>query len=143
MQRGSVKLRRCAALHVSHFRAFVCNDEGALELPEVFGVDAKVSLERMLHLHARRDVNERTAAEHSRIKRAKFVVGDRDDLAEPFPENFRIILQSFGRSDENNALFADGFLDVRIDGFAVELRFHAGEKFSLLLRNAKTLKCTL
>src|SRR6266699_1572695 len=143
MQRGSVKLRRRAALHVSHFRAFIGDDKRTLELPEILGVDAKVSLERMLHLHARRDVNERTAAEHSRIKRAKFVVGDRDDLAEPFPENFRIILQSLCRSDENDALFADRFLNVRIDGFAVELGLDAGEKFSLLLRNAKTLKCTL
>src|SRR5438093_9707493 len=92
MERRGVKLRRRAALHVSHFRTFIGDDEGALELPEVFGVDAEVSLKRMFHFHPGRDVNERTAAEHSRIQRAKFVVGDRDDLAEPFPENFRIML---------------------------------------------------
>src|SRR5206468_315333 len=87
-----------------------------------------VSREPVLHFHAGRDVNERAAAEHGRIQRAKLVVGDRNDFAEPLPENFRIILQSLCRSDENDALFANGFLDIRIDSFAVELRFHTGEE---------------
>src|SRR5437773_2250372 len=94
------------------FRAFMGNDKGALELAEILGVDPEVSLKRMLHFHARRDINERATTKHSRVQRAKFVVGYRDDFAEPFPENFRIMFQSFGRANENNALFADGFLDV-------------------------------
>src|SRR5881396_761618 len=32
--------------HVSHLRAFIGNDEGALELPEIFGVNAEVRLQR-------------------------------------------------------------------------------------------------
>ena len=91
MQCGSVKFRRRAALHVSHFRAFIGDDECALELAEIFGIDAEVRLQRMLHFHAGWHVNERAAAEHGGVQRAKFVVGDRDDFAEPFPENFRIM----------------------------------------------------
>ena len=68
---------------------------------------------------------------------------DRDDFAEPFPENFRMMLQSFGRANENDTLFADRFLDIRIDGFAVELGFDSGKKFAFLLGNAKTLEGTL
>ena len=112
MQRRRVKLRRRAALHVSHFRAFIGNDEGALKLTEVFGVDAEVRLQRVFHFHPGRDINERATAEHSGIQRAKFVVSDRDNFTEPFPENFRIVFQSFGRANENDALFADRFLDV-------------------------------
>ena len=143
VQGGGVELRRGAAFHVGHFRAFIGDDEGALELAEVFGVDAEVSLQRMFHFHAGRDVDERAAAEHGGVQRAEFVVAGRDDFAEPFPENFRMILQAFGRSDEDDALFADGLLDVGIDGFAVELRFDAGEKFSFLLRNTEPLEGAL
>ena len=58
VQGGGVELRRGAAFHVSQLRTFIANDEGALELTEVLGVDAEVSLERMFHLHSGRDVNE-------------------------------------------------------------------------------------
>ena len=57
-KRGGVELRRGAAFHVGQLRAFVADDERALELAEVLGVDPEVSLERMFHLHSRRDVNE-------------------------------------------------------------------------------------
>src|SRR5207302_11167654 len=97
---------------VSNFAAFIRNDERALELAEAFGIDPEISLERMFHLHAGRDVNERTAAEDGRVKRAEFIVGDRNDFAEPFPENVRMIFQALGRTDENDTLLADCFLDV-------------------------------
>ena len=97
----------------------------------------------MLHFHAGRDVNERAAAEDRGVQRAEFVVAGRDDFAEPFPENLRMILQPFGRADKDHALFADRFLDVGIDRLAVELRFDAGEKFSFLLRNAEPLEGAL
>jgi len=66
----------------------------------------------MLHLHSRRNVNERAAAEHGGIQRTEFVVTDRDDFTEPFSENLRVILQSLCRSDKDDALFADRLLDV-------------------------------
>src|SRR5207253_2121543 len=97
----------------------------------------------MLHLYSRRNVNERTAAEHGRVQRAKFVVTDRDYFTKPFSEDFRIFFQALSRSHEDDALFADRLLDVRIDGFAVELRFDTGKKFAFLLGNTETLKCTL
>ena len=54
-----------------------------------------------------------------------------------------MILQPFGRSDEDHALFADRLLDVGVDRLAVELRFDAGEKLALLLRNAEPLEGAL
>ena len=71
---------------------------------------------------------------------AEFVVAGRDDFAEPLPENFRMFFQPFGRADKDHALLADCFLDVGIDRFAIELRFHAGEKFAFLFRNAEALE---
>ena len=143
MQCGGVEFRRRATFHVSHLGAFVGDDEGALELAEIFRVDPEVGLERMFHFHAGRHVDEGAAAEDGAVERAKFVVANRNNLAEPFPENFGMIFQSLGRSNKDDALFADGFLDVGVNRLAVELRFHAGEKFSLLFRNAEPLECAL
>ena len=143
VQRGGVKLRRGAAFHVGHLRAFIDDDEGALELAEILGVDPEIGLERMLHFHAWRHVDERSAAENGAVQRAEFVVADRNDFAEPFPENFRMIFQPLGAAHENDALLADRFLDVRINRLAVELRFDAGEEFALLFGDAEPLESAL
>jgi hypothetical protein len=58
VQSGGLKLRRRAAFHVHHFRAFIGDDERALELAELLAVDAEIGLERMLHFHAGRHVDE-------------------------------------------------------------------------------------
>ena len=63
VERRRVELRRRAAFHVGELCAFIADDERALELSEVLGVDPEVSLKRMFHLHAGRDVDERSAAE--------------------------------------------------------------------------------
>src|SRR5678816_3698925 len=97
----------------------------------------------MLHFHAWRHVDERAPAENRGVQGRKFVVADRYYFAEPASKNFRMLFQSFSRADEDHALFADSFLDVGINRFAIELRLHAGEKFSFLLRNAETLECSL
>ena len=110
VQGGGVELRRGAAFHVGQLRAFVGDDERALKLAEILGVDAEVGLQRVLHLHSGRDVDERAAAEHGAVQRAEFVVAGRDDLAEPLPENLRMILQAFGAADKDHALLADGSL---------------------------------
>src|ERR1051326_3615229 len=95
----------------------------------------------MLHFHSGRYVDKRSAAKYSRIERAKFVVSDWNNFAEPFSENFRIILQPLARADKDNALLADSFLDVKINTCSVNLLSHAGEKLASLRRTAKPLEC--
>src|SRR6266436_3609338 len=97
----------------------------------------------MLHFHARRHVDERAPAENRGVQGRKFVVADRYYFAKPAPENFRMLFQPIGRADKDHALFADRFLDVGIDRFAIKLRFDAGEKFAFLFRNAEALKGAL
>src|SRR5262249_51116589 len=140
MQRRLLEFRRGATFHVSHFAAFIGDDERALELAETFGVDPEIGLQWMFHFDSGWDVDERAAAENRRIERAEFVVADRNDFAEPFPEYFRMMFQAFGRADENHALLADRFLDVRINRFAAELRFDTGQKFAFLFGNAEPLE---
>ena len=102
VQRGGVEFRRGAAFHVGQLRAFVANDERALELAEILGVDPEIGLERMLHFHARRHVDERAAAENRGVQRAEFVVAGRDHFAEPssgkFPDVLSILRSSRQKS---------------------------------------------
>ena len=92
MQGGGIELWRGAAFHVSHFRAFIDNDKCAFKLPEIFGIDPEVGLERVFHFYSGRNVDERAAAEDGRVQRAEFVVTRRNHFAEPFPENLGMIL---------------------------------------------------
>ena len=134
------ELRRGAAFHVHHFRAFIHDDEGALELAKVFGVDAEVGLQRVFHLHALRHVDEGPAGKDCAVEGGELVVAGGDDFAEPRTENLRVFLQAFGTVDENHALIGDRFLNVGIGGFAVKLRFHPGEEFAFLLGNAEAFE---
>src|SRR5204862_8110389 len=63
------ELRRRATLHVDNLRTFVGDDEGALELAEVFRVDPEVGLKRLRDLYAGRNVNERPAGKHGAVQR--------------------------------------------------------------------------
>ena len=145
---GTVKCRcfefwRSAAFHIHDLATFIGNDERALKLTEVFGIDAEVSLERMLHLHSRRNVDERTTREDSAVERGEFIVTRRYNLSKPLFEKLRVFVKSLGGADKNDPLLADSRLDVRISGFAVKLGFHAGKELTLLLWNTQTLKGAL
>ena len=140
VQRRRLEFRRRAAFHVHHLAAFIGDDERALELAEVFRVDSEIGLKRVLHLHARRHVDKRAAGEDGAVQRAELVVTGRDDLAKPLSEDLGMLVKALGRTDKDDALFADRLLDVRIGGLAVELRLDAGEEFALLLGNAETLE---
>ena len=47
-----------------------------------------------------------------------------------------MFLESFGGSHKDDALVADGGLDVRVGRFAVKLSFHAGKELAFLLGNS-------
>ena len=143
VERGGLELRRGAAFHIHDLAAFIGDDEGALELAEVFGVDAEVGLKRVFHLHAWRDVDERAAGEDGAVERGELVVTGRNDFSEPLLENLGVLLQALGRADKDHALFADGGFDVRVGRFAVELGLDTGEEFPLLLGDAESLEGAL
>ena len=140
VQRGGGELRRGAALHVGELAALVDDDEGALKLAEVLGVDAEIGLERVRDLHAGRHVDEGAAGEDGAVERGKLVVAGRDDLAEPLAEDLRVRAEGLGGVDEDDALLRNRFLDVGIGGLAVELGLDAGEVLALLLGDAEALE---
>ena len=82
--------RRRAALDVVHRRAFVGDDQRALELAGVLRVDAEVRLERHVDVHARRHVDERATRPHRRVQRRELVVAGRDHRAEVLLDELRV-----------------------------------------------------
>ena len=96
LDHGGVELvlvahRRGAAFEVADVGALVGDDQRALELAGVRGVDAEVG--RQLHraAHALRHVAERAVGEHRRVERREEVVADRHHRAE-------VLLHQFGCS---------------------------------------------
>ena len=66
----------------SDLSTFVGDDEGALELAEVFRVDTEIGLERLLELHSFGHVDEAAAGECRAVEGGELVVAGRDNLSE-------------------------------------------------------------
>src|SRR5690606_16291268 len=109
---GGIEFRCGTAFHVGYFRALVGNDKRPFKLPEILGVDPEVGLERVADLYAWRDVNKAAAAEAGAVQGAEFIIAGWNDLAEPLPENFRMLFQPFGAADEDDALLGDRRFDI-------------------------------
>ena len=69
VQRGGLKLRCRTSLHVGQFGTFINNNERALKLTELLGIDPEISLERMLNFHPRWHVDKAATAEDRTVKR--------------------------------------------------------------------------
>src|SRR6202030_943269 len=111
------------------------------KLTEILRIDPEIHLQRMFYFHSGRDVNETAAAENSAVESAELIVARRNHFAEPFPKDIRSFLQSVGAAHEDHSLVGHCLLDVRIDGFTVELGLDSGQEFPLILGNPEALEC--
>ncbi len=104
--------RRGAAFEIAHLRAFVGDDERALELAGLRGVDAEIG--RKLHrtAHALGDVAERAVGEDGGIQRGKKIVRVRHDRAEIFFHQVGMLLHRLAERAENDALFRELLRDT-------------------------------
>ena len=130
---------RRAAFQVAHRGAFGGDDQGALELAGLGGVDAKVSRQFHRAAHARRHVDEGAVGEHRRIQRREKIIARRHHAAEIAFDEFRVIAHRIGERTENDPGLAELFLEGRRHRHAVEHRVHrdAGEARALVQRNAE------
>jgi hypothetical protein len=118
-----------------HVRAFVDEDERALELAHVLRVDAEVRLQRHLDLHARRHVDERAARPHGRVERGELVVVLRDDRPEVLTEQILVLAQRRIGVEEDHALLLEALLELVVHDLRLVLRADAGEILLLRLRD--------
>ncbi len=129
--------RRAAAFDVMAKTVVIADDERALELAELLGVDAEVHRERDIAFHALGNVDERAAAPERGVERGELVVLGRNRFGEVFLEDVGILLHAFVATEEDDAPFGERFLDVVIGHLAVDLRAETAEKFLLFLGDAE------
>src|SRR5690606_955412 len=138
VQRVRLVDRRGAALDVVHVGTLVDDDQGPLELAHVLGVDPEVGLERDLHVHALRHVDEGAAGPHGRVQRGELVVTGRDDRAEVLLEELGVLLQGGVGGQEDDALLLQVLTDLVVDDLRLVLRGDTGDQALLLrLRDAQ------
>src|SRR5690606_33835358 len=102
---------RGTAFDVMYVSTFINDDEGTLELADVFGIDAEVRLERHLHMDPRWHVDEGAAGPYGRIQRRKLVVIVRNNRREIFLHQVWILRQAVIHAQENDALLFQLFFD--------------------------------
>ena len=125
--------RRGAALDVVHAGTLVDDDQGPLELAHVLGVDPEVGLQRDVHVHALRHVDEAAAGPDRGVQRGELVVAHRDDRGEVLLEKVRVLLERGVGVQEDDTLVLQVLADLVVDDFAFVLRGDAGDE-PLLLR---------
>ena len=144
LHHGGVQLvlvahRRRAAFQVADARALVGDDQRALELAGVGGVDAEIGGQLHRAAHALGHVHEGAVAEHRRVERGVEVVAVRHDAAEIFLHQLRIFAYRFRERAEHDAEFGQLCLVGGRDRHRVEHRVHchAGERRAFMQRNAE------
>ena len=116
------RVDRCrAALHVVHVGALVGDDQRPLELAHVLRVDPEVGLQRDVHRHARRHVDERAARPHRRVQRGELVVVRRDDRPEVLLHEIRVVAECRVHVGEDHTDLVELLLDLVIDDLGLVL----------------------
>jgi hypothetical protein len=142
MQLVLVAHRRGAALEIADVGALVGDDQGALELPGVWRVDAEIG--RQLHraAHALGDVDEGAVGEHRRIERRVLVVRVGHDRAEILRTSSGWFWHRLGDRAEDDAHLLQLLLEGGGDRDAVEhgVDGDAGQHFLLAQRDAELLR---
>ena len=135
---GGVRRGR-AALDVVHLGALVGDDQRALELAHVLGVDAEVGLQRHLDVDARRDVDERATRPDRRVEGGELVVVRRDGLAEVLLDQLGVLAQRGVHVGEQDALLLEVLPVAVVDDLGLVLGGDAGEVLALGLGDAQLL----
>ena len=131
--------RRRAAFEIADVRALVGDDERALKLAGVGGIDAEIG--RKLHraAHAFGDVTKRTVGENGGVQRGKKIIRVGHDHAEIFADEIGMLLHRLAERTENDALFGELLFERGADGNGIKHRVHghAGEPLAFAQRDAK------
>ena len=102
---------RGAALQVRHVSVVVGNDERALKLSSVAGVDAEIAAQLHRATHALGDIDERAVAEHATVQRSEEVVTIRYHGAQIFAHQVGMLLDGLADAAEDDALLAQLVLE--------------------------------
>ena len=139
MQLVFIAHRGGAAFKITDGRAFVGDDECALKLAGVFGVDAEIGAQLHRAFHAFGDVAEAAVGEDGAVQSGEEIVGIGNDGAEVLADQFRVFAHGVGEAAEDDSLFGELGAEGGGDGDAVKdgIDGDAGEHFLFVQRNAE------
>ena len=129
-----------AALDVVHVRALLGDDQGALELAHVLGVDPEVGLEGHLDLDARGHVDERAAGPDGRVEGRELVVVGRDHGGPVLAHDVLVLAQRGVHVHEDHALLLEVLADLVVDDLGLVLGADAGQELALRLGDAEPVE---
>ncbi len=142
MQLVGVEFRRGTALQVGHVGALLRDNQRALELTRLLGVDAEIR--RQIHRapHALGDVTKRAVGEHRRIEGGVEIVAGRHHGPEIHLHKLRMVFDRLGKRTEDDADFGQFPLVRSGDRHAVKNDIHGdpGKCLALVHRHAQLLK---
>ena len=133
--------RRGAAFEVGDGRALFGDDQGALELARVPGVDPEVGRELHRALDALGNEDERAVREDRAVQGGEEVVGVRNHRAQVLLHQLRMLAHRLGERAEDDPHLVELGLEGRRDGDRIEDRIDgdAGERGALVQRNSQLL----
>ena len=139
--------RRGAAFEIGDVAALVGDDQGALELAGILGVDAEIGAELHRAAHAFGNVDEGAVGEDRAVEAGEIIVALRHDRAEIFADQIGIFADRLADREEDHAGLLQLLAEGGGDRDAVEHRvdrdlaraLDAGEHLLLLDRDAELL----
>ena len=123
--------------------AFIGDDEGALKLTHVLGVDAEIRLHRHFDMHAFGDVNERTSGPDGGVEGREFVVGMRNDRSEILLDDFRVFPQAAVHVQKQDTLGLEVLSNRMVNGLGFVLRRHPAKPFLFGFGDAQAVEGVL
>src|SRR5258708_12591769 len=128
------------SMHIVKIGAGSSNDEGALELTHVLGVDTEVGLQGDLHADTLWYINEAATTPHRAVQSCELVVGIRDNCAKVLFDQIGVQAQGRIHIGEDNTQFLQVFAYLVINRFTLVLGSHARKELALGLWNTQAIK---
>ena len=104
--------RRGAAFEIADVGALIGDDQRALELAGLAGIDAEIGGELHRATHARRYINKAAVREDGGIERGEEIVRHRHHAAQIFLHQLAVIADGFGDRAEDHP----GFVQLGLEG---------------------------
>ena len=140
-----VALRCGAAFEIRHIAVVVGNNQRALKLAGLCGIDAEIRRQFHWATHALWNIHKRAIAEHRRIKRGIKVVGIRHHRAHVFLHKVGVVFHRLADRAENHAKFGELLAIGGVNAHAVHdgIYRHARQAHLLFQRNAQLVESFL
>ena len=104
-----------AALQIGQISPLVGNEERALELTGVAGIDAEISAELHRAADTLRHIDEGTVGEDGGVERRIEIIGRGHDRAKIFLDQFGVLAHCFGNGAEDDPFLGEGVAERGLD----------------------------